>query len=55
MKKSILIAIGMALVLFIYGYLASTAGHDHSSHGQGNTQVEEGQSDHGHGDHEQQH
>ncbi len=33
MKKSILIAIGMAIVLFIIGYFLSTAGHDHSKHG----------------------
>jgi len=51
MKKSILITVGMALVLFIYGYLASTAGHDHGSHGQGNGHVEEEQSDHGEHEH----
>lgn len=35
MKKSILIALGMAIVLFGYGYFLSTAGHDHSKHGAG--------------------
>ena len=48
MKKSVLTAIGMALVLLIYGYLASAVGHDHSSHSQGNTQVENEHVDHGH-------
>ena len=48
MKKSILTAIGMTLVLLIYGYLASAVGHDHSSHSQGNIQVEE---EHSHSDH----
>ncbi len=33
MKKSILIALGMAVLLFIFGYLLSTVGHDHSKHG----------------------
>ncbi|MCB9719704.1 MAG: hypothetical protein H6756_02425 [Candidatus Omnitrophica bacterium] len=32
MKKSILIAIGMAIGLFAFGYILSTAGHDHSNH-----------------------
>ena len=48
MNKNILICFGMALALFMYGYLASTVGHDHSSHSQGNAQVEE---DHGHSGH----
>jgi len=48
MKKNILVAMGIALVLFIYGYLASSAGIDHSSHNHGNTQVEEGHLDQGH-------
>ncbi len=30
--KSFLIALGMAGVLFLYGYLLSVAGHDHSAH-----------------------
>jgi hypothetical protein len=45
MKKSILIAIAIAFVLCIYGYFASTAGHDHSDHGQ---VAEQGHSDHSH-------
>jgi len=50
MKKNLLITLGITLVLFIYGYLASIAGHDHSSHSQGNAQVEEvhSHSDHSH-------
>ena len=53
MKKSILTAIGMALVLFIYGYFASTAGHDHSSHEK--QHVEEGHGNQSHGDHDHDH
>jgi len=34
MKKNLLITFGIALVLLIYGYLASTAGHDHNQHDQ---------------------
>lgn len=30
--KTVLIALGMAGVLFIYGYIFSAAGHDHRSH-----------------------
>lgn len=30
--KSLIIALIMAVVLFAYGYVLSTAGHDHSSH-----------------------
>ena len=48
MKKRILTAIGMALVLFIYGYLSSTVGHDHSSHSPGNIQIEEEHGEHEH-------
>lgn len=33
MKKTILIVIGIAVVLFVFGYFLSTAGHDHSKHG----------------------
>lgn len=32
MKKSLLIAFTMACVLFVYGWLASSMGHDHSAH-----------------------
>ena len=52
MKKNILIAIGIAFGLFIYGYLASTAGHDHDSHGHDKVQVNADHSEQGHGDHE---
>ena len=48
MKKTIFIALGMALALFLYGYLASTVGHDHSSHGYENTQVQEEHTEHEH-------
>lgn len=30
--KTFLQTIGMAVVLFFYGYLLSTAGHDHAAH-----------------------
>ena len=48
--RSLWIALGMAALLFFYGYLLSTSGHDHSSHEK--PHVEEGHSDHGHGDHD---
>lgn len=51
MKKNLLITFGIALALFIYGYLASTVGHDHSSHGHENTQIEKEHVD----DHEHHH
>jgi len=41
MKKNLLITLGIAGALFIYGYLASNAGHDHGSHGHGNAEIEE--------------
>jgi len=47
-KKNLLITLGITIALFIYGYLASIAGHDHSSHSHGNAQVEE---KHSHSDH----
>lgn len=47
-KKNLLITLGSALALFIYGYLASTVGHDHSSHSSGNVHIEE---EYSHGDH----
>ena len=31
--KTIFIALGMAVVLFFYGYVSSTVGHDHDDHG----------------------
>ncbi len=34
MKKTLLMALGMAGVLFLYGYLASSVGHNHSAHGE---------------------
>ncbi len=33
MRKSIIVALGMAGALFLYGYVLSTSGHDHGSHG----------------------
>jgi len=48
MKKNLLITLVITLALFIYGYIASTVGHDHSSHSNGNTQVEEEHADHDH-------
>ncbi|VAX35537.1 hypothetical protein MNBD_UNCLBAC01-2148 [hydrothermal vent metagenome] len=33
MKKTLFIALGMAGVLFLYGYFSSSAGHDHKAHG----------------------
>ena len=48
MTKNLLITFGIALALFIYGYLASTAGHDHSSHSPGNVEVKEVHNHSGH-------
>jgi len=44
MKKSLLITLGMAVLLFFYGYVLSTSGHDHSSHEK--THAEEKQDNH---------
>lgn len=42
-------AIGMAVILFFYGYLLSTAGHDHASHStQNHMEEESGHSHNGH-------
>jgi len=30
--KTIFIALGMAIILFVYGYVCSTVGHDHDHH-----------------------
>jgi hypothetical protein len=30
--KTIFIALGMAVILFLYGYVLSTVGHDHDHH-----------------------
>jgi len=32
MTKSFFIAVGMSVALFVYGYVLSTAWHDHSQH-----------------------
>ena len=49
--KTLLIALGLAVVLFIYGYVASTVGHDHSKHsGEGPNE-----SGHSHEDHDHSH
>jgi len=55
--KSLGVATAMALVLFLYGYLLSVAGHEHGSHDEGSggahpTNVSDGShTDGGHGDH----
>ncbi len=33
--KTLFQSLGMAMVLFVYGYFLSTVGHDHASHQQG--------------------
>lgn len=33
MRKSIFVSLGMAGVLFFYGYVLFISGHDHGSHG----------------------
>ena len=49
--KTFLIALGLVLVLFIYGYVASTVGHDHSKHSGEGHHV----SEHSHGEHDHSH
>ncbi len=44
MKTSVLIALSMTVLLFFYGYVLSTSGHDHSSHEK--THAEEKQDSH---------
>lgn len=48
--KFIVIAIVMGVVLLVYGYLFSTAGHDHSSHG-AKMSGEDMEHDHDHSEH----
>jgi len=55
MKKNILVTMGMALALFVYGYLASSVGHDHDSHGADQGEVKEQHSGQSHDEHEHQH
>ncbi|KKW08916.1 MAG: hypothetical protein UY44_C0006G0001 [Candidatus Kaiserbacteria bacterium GW2011_GWA2_49_19] len=44
-----MIALAMTVVLFIYGYLLSTAGHDHSKHSpKAHIEVESGHEHAGH-------
>ena len=45
MGKNLLITFGLAIVLFIYGYLASSVGHDHSQHDE---KVEQSHNEHDH-------
>jgi hypothetical protein len=53
MKKTLFQSLGMALTLFLYGYLLSMVGHDHSSHNKGNRM--ESESGHQHNGHEYGH
>lgn len=48
MTKSFFIAVGMGIVLFAYGYVLSTVGHDHSSHSHSTTNQVEMETDHAH-------
>lgn len=32
MKRNLLISVGMAVVLFVYGFLLSNANHNHKEH-----------------------
>ena len=52
--KTFLQALGMAVVLFFYGYLLSTAGHDHSAHQHNGSHMQVEQEDH-RGNSEQDH
>lgn len=54
--KTLLQVIGMAVILFFYGYLLSTAGHDHSAHQHGKPDSSMEKSIHPHDDgHEHSH
>ncbi|MGE0269412.1 MAG: hypothetical protein AB7S78_13260 [Candidatus Omnitrophota bacterium] len=44
--KLIFQAIGLAVVLFLYGFLLSSAGHDHSTHHNSGIKTAVGLSDH---------
>ncbi len=46
--KTFLQTIGMAVVLFFYGYLLSTAGHDHAAHQHSAADLETEQADNHH-------
>jgi len=37
--KTIFIALGMALILFVYGYICSTVGHDQDHHEGGASRI----------------
>jgi hypothetical protein len=44
--KTFLQALGMAVALFLYGYLFSTAGHDHSAHQHAGSHSQDEQGEH---------
>ena len=44
--KLLLQSVGMAVVLFFYGFLLSTAGYDHSAHQHNTDQARAGQEEH---------
>lgn len=49
MRRSILITLGMAALLLLYGYVLSTSGHDHGSHGEvHNEEKQDSHSEHQH-------
>jgi len=53
MKKNLFITFGIAIALFIYGYLASKVGHDHKSHEKTQSQEkQESHSEHQHSEHQ---
>ena len=52
--KLFLQSLGLAVVLFFYGYLLSTAGHDHSAHQHNGSHTQVEQEDH-HDNSEQDH
>ena len=46
MKKSIGIAVAMAGILILYGYIMSNAGHDHSAHDESSNQPKHSSASH---------
>ena len=49
--KTLLQAVGMAVVLFVYGYSLSVVGHDHSSHEINSSDQHSMRESHDHHDH----
>jgi len=49
--KNLLIMLAMGAGLFVYGYVLSTVGHDHSEHSHNDSEQQQMHND-GHGEHQ---